>query len=150
MYRARARGARAAQVISLTIPFATRSAAAVAGVVHRDDGSHHDDDDGGDDVQCYICKSEFCDLGECPRSQTNLECCTQPICVGCLTKMAKRCTCAEDCDAVIAFCPFCREICPVGVSDIFLGACTKVCRRCGIQDAKAAAAEPPAPEPEAA
>jgi hypothetical protein len=70
--------------------------------------------------------------------------------------MAKRCTCAEDCDAVIVFCPFCREICPVGVSDIFLGACTKVCRRCGIQDAKEAGAAgaaveaPPPPETEQA
>ena len=120
----------------------------MAGVVHRDDdGVQNDDENGGDDVQCYICKSEFCDLGECPRSQTNLECCTQPICVGCLAKMAKRCTCAEDCDAVIVFCPFCREICPVCVSDIFLGACTKVCKRCGIRDAKEAAVEPPEPEP---
>jgi hypothetical protein len=144
MYQARARSARTAQVISLTIPF-TRSTAA-SGVVHREDGGQNDDDS-GDDVQCYICKSEFCDLGECPRSQTNLECCTQPICVGCLAKMAKRCTCAEDCDAVIVFCPFCREICPVGVSDIFLGACTKVCRRCGVRDAKLVAAEAPPPEP---
>lgn len=130
MYRARARGSgRSSQIISLTIPVTTTNT-----------GGGEDDSD-SDDLTCYICKSEFCTLGECLRTQTNMDCCTQPICTACMAKMAKRCTCAEECDSVIAFCPFCREICPVAVSDLFLGACTALCKRCQAHDAKLKAAD---------
>ena len=130
MYRARTRGGGRSshQIISLTIPVTTATAGG------------GDGDSDGDELTCYICKSEFCTLSECLRSQTNMDCCTQPICTACMVKMAKRCTCAEDCDSVIAFCPFCREICPVAVSDLFLGACTVLCKRCKAFDAKAKAA----------
>ncbi len=70
---------------------------------------------------CYICANDFCDDDACGRSLTHLKCCTQTMCCACLAKVVKRCRCADDCDAVIALCPFCREVSPVTSLDVFLG-----------------------------
>lgn len=78
-------------------------------------------EDSGDEVVCYICANSFCGAEECQRTQTHLGCCTQAICCACLLKSSKRCTCKDDCDAVISLCPFCREVSSVEALDIFLG-----------------------------
>ena len=78
-----------------------------------------DDDDEGD--ACFICAHVFCAQEACMHSETQLRCCSQGICCACVTKVAKRCKCAEECDAVIACCPFCREIAALDALDVFLG-----------------------------
>lgn len=85
-----------------------------------------------EELECHICSSKFCPdaYGTCVRASTHLDCCEQPICVGCLAKMSKRCTCKEDCDVIIAFCPYCREISPVSAVDIFSGLKTRLCPGC--------------------
>lgn len=100
---------------------------------------------GEDEVTCYICANSFCAEEECLRSMTHLGCCTQAICCGCLLKSSKRCTCKEDCDAVISLCPFCREVSPVEALDVFLGQ-KPACKACVRSDERAAAApaRPPA------
>lgn len=95
-------------------------------------GGGGDDDEPGD---CYICANEFCADDDCARSMTHLACCTQAVCCGCLAKMIKRCRCAEECEAVIALCPFCREVSPVSVLDVHLGH-AKVCKSCAAGDSK--------------
>ena len=97
------------------------------------------------DEACYICAENFCNNADCCRSLTHLTCCTQPICCGCMVKTAKRCTCREDCDQVIAYCPFCRMISPCDALDLFRGACLKPCRECA--DSSDAAAAPAAANP---
>ena len=92
-----------------------------------------------DDETCYICANSFCEQEECVRSMTHLGCCTQTICCGCLLKSSKRCTCKEDCDAVISLCPFCREVSAVEALDIFLGQ-KPACKACLKADERAAAA----------
>lgn len=84
---------------------------------------------GGAVDQCYICANDFCGDDVCCRSLTHLECCTQTMCCACLARMIKRCKCADDCEAVIALCPFCREVSPVTVLDVFLGRAA-VCKSC--------------------
>lgn len=74
-----------------------------------------------DDPTCYICTNSFCATDTCGRSLTHLTCCTQSICCACLVKSCKRCRCKDECDAVIALCPFCREVSPVDALDMFLG-----------------------------
>lgn len=88
-----------------------------------------DADPDADDVSCYICANAFCAAEQCCRTQTHLGCCTQAICCGCLFKSSKRCTCKDDCDAVISLCPFCREVSSVEALDIFLG-CKDPCAAC--------------------
>lgn len=110
----RARGAR----IELTIPIRMASAVAT---------------DAGQD--CYLCRNEFCDEDVCSRGLTHLQCCTQTMCCGCLAKLVKRCRCVEDCEAVIAMCPFCREVSPVTVLDVFLGH-AGACKGCAAEDLK--------------
>lgn len=109
-----------------------------------------DDEDDADDTACYICANSFCDDEDCQRAMTHLGCCTQAICCGCLLKSSKRCTCKDECDAVISLCPFCREVSAVEALDLFLGQ-KPACKACLRADARAAptpAAEPPpAPEP---
>ena len=86
------------------------------------------------DETCYICAHRFCTEAQCCRTLTHLKCCTQPICCACTVKIAKRCTCADECAAVIAYCPYCRMISPVLAIDIFLGACVKQCKMCDKAD----------------
>lgn len=104
----------------------------------------------GDDADeaCYICANAFCASDACRRSLTHLACCTQAICCGCLSKTCKRCGCKDDCDAVIALCPFCREVSPVEVLDVFLGA-KDPCAECSKRDAAPLLDAPPhAPPPD--
>lgn len=101
-----------------------------------------------DDESCYICANSFCEHEECVRAMTHLGCCTQTICCGCLLKSSKRCTCKEDCDAVISLCPFCREVSAVEALDIFLGQ-KPVCKACVKADERAAAAAATATERQA-
>lgn len=117
-------------------------------IVHRAGHGRDDDHDDNDDLTCYICANSFCDEDECCRSMTHMGCCTQAICCTCLLKSSKRCSCKEDCDAVISLCPFCREVSPVDALDMFLA--TKVpCKACTKADAAAAAPEPsPLPDQE--
>lgn len=109
-------------------------------------GADSDSDDSDDDLACYICANCFCDDEACQRSMTHLGCCTQAICCGCLLKSSKRCTCKEDCDAVISLCPFCREVSAVEALDVFLGQ-KAACKACARSDARAASARPVATTP---
>lgn len=95
--------------------------------------SSEDSDDA--DITCYICANGFCGSGACSRSSTNLKCCTQPICCACVARTAKRCGCADDCDQIVAHCPFCRDISPLTAKDIFLGLKATVCKACLRADA---------------
>ena len=100
-----------------------------------------DDDDEAEET-CFICAVPFCGRGTCPHTATQMPCCSQGLCCGCAVKVLKRCKCADDCDAVVAFCPFCREVMAVGALDIFLGTRT-VCKECRSMPCPA----PPAPTP---
>jgi hypothetical protein len=80
--------------------------------------------------ECHICKNEFCPNDECCRASTSMSCCEQSMCVACLAKMSKRCTCSEECDIVISYCAFCREIGPVSSLDIYLGLKGILCSSC--------------------
>lgn len=104
-------------------------------------GSDEAPDDDAD--SCYICANSFCATEQCSRTQTHLGCCTQAICCGCLLKSSKRCTCKEECDAVISLCPFCREVSSVEALDVFLGS-KPACGVCLKAD-EVAAATPPTP-----
>lgn len=87
-------------------------------------GSDDDEEDA-----CVICAHAFCVTDACCTSVTHLRCCTQALCCGCAVKVAKRCKCSDECEAVITICPFCREIGPVNALDVFLG--TRVpCKAC--------------------
>ena len=100
--------------------------------------------------ECYICANSFCDAERCVRTMTHLECCTQAICCGCLVKLAKPCGCREDCREIIGFCPFCRDISPLSVRDMYFGY-MQPCANCVDNDAPliappiAAPAAPAAP-----
>ncbi len=97
--------------------------------------------------QCYICANDFCGEDACGRSLTHLKCCTQTMCCGFLAKLVKRCRCSDDCDAAIALCPFCREVSPVTVLDLFLGHVAP-CRACGAVESKSPSVdEQPEAEP---
>jgi hypothetical protein len=98
-------GASGATVIEVSIPLSTLRSG----------------DDLQDDPTCYICANSFCATDKCGLSLTHLACCTQSICCACLVKSCKRCRCKDECDAVIALCPFCREVSPVEALDMFLG-----------------------------
>ena len=132
MLRTRRRGST---VIELSIPLQYGAAPA----------SSASSSDDAEDSTCYICAEAFCGSDECCRSLTHLTCCTQPICTGCMIKTAKRCTCKDECDQVIAFCPFCRMISPCEALDLFRGACLKPCRRCVAAAAEPAAEAAPGP-----
>lgn len=124
--RARARGGTEAVTLEFSIPMAQLGAGQ----------SRAGDDDDDDDV-CSICASTFCAREECCRTMTHLECCTQPLCAGCVSRMARACTCCDECDKVVVICPYCREISGVGCRDVFLGACKKPCKSCVASDADA-------------
>ena len=87
------------------------------------------------EMTCYICANRFCGSGACSRASTTLKCCTQPICCACVAKTAKRCGCTEDCDQIIAHCPFCRDISPLTAKDVFLGLKAAACKACLRTDA---------------
>lgn len=88
-------------------------------------GSGSDDEDDA----CFICAHTFCSEDVCLRRSTHLSCCSQTICCGCTVKLAKRCKCTDDCEAIIAFCPFCREMVPVSTLELFSGI-QLVCKLC--------------------
>ena len=138
--RARARGGTEAVTLEFSIPMAQLGG---AGLASRGAGGGDDDDDD----TCSICASTFCAREECCRTMTHLECCTQPLCAGCVSRMARACTCCDECDKVVVICPYCREISGVGCRDVFLGACKKPCKSCVASDADAAPDRPPAPTP---
>lgn len=124
-------------VIEVSVPIRIARAAAEAS------GS-----DAEDDEACFICSHEFCPNDECHLTATQLRCCTQSLCCGCAVKVSKRCLCSDECDAVVSFCPFCREVRPVGALDIFLGTrpgC-KSCKSCAVAVGADAAPTPPATE----
>lgn len=90
--------------------------------------AHHSE--GGDDEDaCMICRQMFCAQEECNRTTTTLHCCSQALCCACAVKVAKRCTCNDDCEEVIAMCPFCREIARLSALEVFLGG-RKLCKAC--------------------
>jgi len=101
-----------------------------------------------DEDTCYICKNAFCsDIdgdGGCARSMTHLGCCTQAICCGCMLRGSKKCGCqaSGECEQVISFCPFCRDISPASALDVFRGY-KKACAACKAGDDD----PPPAAEP---
>lgn len=101
---------------------------------------HSDSSDDSDesDMTCYICANKFCESGACSRTSTSLKCCTQPICCACVAKTAKRCGCADDCEQIVAHCPFCRDISPLTAKDVFLGLKAPACKACLRTDAVAA------------
>lgn len=70
---------------------------------------------------CHICASTFCRQGSCCRCSVHLACCTQVLCCKCLVRISKRCHCTPDCVAVIAFCPYCRDISGVNALDLYHG-----------------------------
>ena len=86
-------------------------------------------DDSEEDDACFICAHPYCSDAECQHSATNMRCCSQPLCCGCVIKVARRCKCTDDCEAVIAICPFCRDIVAVGALEIFL-ATRSPCKLC--------------------
>ena len=130
--RARARGGTSEAVtLEFSIPMAQLGAGGRAAASRGDD----------DDDTCSICASTFCAMEECCRTMTHLACCTQPLCVGCVSRMARACTCCDECDKVVVICPYCREISGVECRDVFLGACKKPCKGCVAGDE--AAAPPP-------
>jgi hypothetical protein len=59
-----------------------------------------------------------------------LKCCENPMCCKCACELAKRCTCSDDCEAVIVYCPFCRELSSLDCLDIFLGMNPKIATPC--------------------
>ena len=73
------------------------------------------------EMSCHICAHPFCPNTACCRAVTNQACCSQPICASCACRLAKACTCRDECCAIITFCPFCREVCPVTSQALFLG-----------------------------
>lgn len=79
--------------------------------------------------ECPICYQGFCTEETCCRTQTNLVCCDSPICCYCLLKLAKRCTCNDDCSQVIVICSYCRELASVTALDMYLGT-KQVCEMC--------------------
>ena len=107
-------------------------------------GSAESDDE---DDACFICAQGFCREDACLRSSTHLSCCSQNICCGCTVKLAKRCKCTDDCEAIIAFCPFCREMVSVSSLELFSGiqAVCKCCARRGPQ----VPSQVPSPQPAA-
>lgn len=82
-----------------------------------------------DEEACIICRHMFCSQETCARTATTLHCCTQALCCACAIKVAKRCTCNDDCEEVIAICPFCREIARLSALEVFLGS-RPACRAC--------------------
>lgn len=99
-----------------------------------------------DEDVCCICANAVCMEDECCRSLTHLACCTQLICCACVLKQAARCTCKEDCDAVVAWCPYCRRLSAVPALDVYRGQ-APTCKACLRADAEAEDADE---EPEAA
>ena len=82
-----------------------------------------------EDDACFICAHAYCASDACARSMTQLKCCGQALCCSCAVKVCKRCTCSDECEAVITVCPFCREIAPLGTLEVYLGT-RAVCKPC--------------------
>ena len=89
------------------------------------------DDD--EDVVCFICAHSYCSEDACARTLTHVKCCSQAVCCGCAVKLARRCKCTDDCEAIIAICPFCREMAALDTLEVFLGG-RPPCKAC-VKDA---------------
>lgn len=70
---------------------------------------------------CTICAHDYCASNACKYVATTFSCCGQSACCGCVARLSKRCTCSQECDAVVVVCPFCREIAPVPALDVMFG-----------------------------
>lgn len=86
------------------------------------------------EISCTVCRDSFCGNSKCGRSQTHLVCCENPLCCQCVSKLAKRCTCTDECEAIIVFCPFCREIAGLEPLELFLGHTKTPCKSCQTLD----------------
>lgn len=129
--RRQVRTTAGATIIELSIPVRRRRRL-VSDASDTSDADTDTDDD--EEMTCYICANSFCDdETSCCRALTHLGCCTQAICCGCLLKSCKRCTCKDECDAVISLCPFCREVSSVDALDVFLGS-KGACAACKAAD----------------
>ena len=102
---------------------------------------------GGEDATCHICRHSFCHREECCRAPTHLACCTQGICTSCVARLAKRCRCSDTCGAVVAMCPYCREMSPIPALDLYRGSVLKECRSCAAASAAPVPSPVPAPAP---
>ena len=108
---------------------------------------------GGSEFEtCAVCMNEFCDDDACCRSVNPLDCCSfasgNALCAQCTAKIAKRCKCRDECDAVVLSCPLCREM--TGVEALALFQATKpLCERCLKRAVVTVMAEYGADEPEA-
>lgn len=85
---------------------------------------------------CSICSARYCFHDDrCSKTATVLSCCQQSLCSGCLTKLSRRCRCTLDCTAIIAHCPFCRDIASISAMDMFLGSSSgEGCCECADDD----------------
>lgn len=99
-------------MIEVSIPFS---------LTRRSGASRTRGDEEEEEDECFICAHPFCADDKCARSLMHARCCSQPACCGCMVKLARACTCSEDCEAVVALCPFCREIVPLNVLEVFHG-----------------------------
>lgn len=110
----------------------------------------HDAGDLDDDDPCFICAHAYCTNDACKHTVTRLRCCSKVVCCGCISKLAMRCTCDDECEKIIAMCPFCRAIARLEALEIFL-ASRPVCKECTVDDGPARGngelPAPPAPSP---
>ena len=90
-----------------------------------------EDDDSA--VECPLCSNAFCQEELCSRTETGLNCCDQPICCGCLYRQMMRCTCKDECDAIVVICPYCRGLSSVAAMEVFIGS-KPVCSECAKAD----------------
>lgn len=90
-------------------------------------------DEVAEDVTCTICRESLCPSFTCGRSQMQLKCCDGPMCCKCACELAKRCTCDDECENIIVFCPYCRNVSKLDPMDLFLGMNSKIktpCKTC--------------------
>jgi hypothetical protein len=88
-------------------------------------------------LSCTICRADFCPLDQCKKSMTHMNCCETPLCSECISKCAFQCRCDDDCEQVVAYCPYCRSVSAVSALDIFLGLSRKVCVACSHESSEA-------------
>lgn len=86
---------------------------------------------------CPLCRESYCIQELCRRSLAYTRCCEQAMCASCMVKQSKRCACDPECDKIVVFCAFCREVSPVTTLDCFL-VCQGLCRNCEARDKREA------------
>ena len=79
--------------------------------------------------ECGVCLATFCDDEVCNKTAIQTTCCGQGICAACVSKLATRCTCTDECSQIIYMCPFCRTIARSSALDVFLGT-KRPCKAC--------------------